>query len=330
MNPRVCRQCGVNIEQRPHRRGPKPLYCSASCRARHCDAHRPMLTKTCGHCGSAFQTRRAEAIYDTPACFRAAQRGSVRKRHPRPCLRCGEAFKPLVATGRRAQRYCSRACARPPRVARTCERCGEPFVPKGADRLRFCSRACAHAYQREHHLGVGWRPETIPPPRLCVECGASLPKGHWRTCSDGCMVARASRLSRDQNSAKKPLLERLCQECQRTFVPTYGDKHRSFCSNGCQRHAQHDRTSIRRARRLGVAWEPINRTKVFVRDGWRCQLCGARTLKTWRPKHPRSPELDHIIPLAKRGSHTYANVQLAHLRCNAAKRARPLGQLRLV
>ena len=31
------------------------------------------------------------------------------------------------------------------------------------------------------------------------------------------------------------------------------------------------------------------------------------------------PTLDHIIPLSKGGSHTWDNVQLAHMGCNAGK-----------
>lgn len=57
---------------------------------------------------------------------------------------------------------------------------------------------------------------------------------------------------------------------------------------------------------------PVNRELVAERDGWRCAICGKRvTRKTW--------SLDHIVPLARGGSHTYENVTLAHLRCNIAR-----------
>jgi 5-methylcytosine-specific restriction endonuclease McrA len=35
---------------------------------------------------------------------------------------------------------------------------------------------------------------------------------------------------------------------------------------------------------------------------------------------PDAPTVDHIIPLAKGGTHTWDNVQLAHWSCNSDKR----------
>jgi 5-methylcytosine-specific restriction endonuclease McrA len=34
---------------------------------------------------------------------------------------------------------------------------------------------------------------------------------------------------------------------------------------------------------------------------------------------PTAPTVDHIIPLARGGSHTWDNVQLAHHLCNSLK-----------
>jgi 5-methylcytosine-specific restriction endonuclease McrA len=43
----------------------------------------------------------------------------------------------------------------------------------------------------------------------------------------------------------------------------------------------------------------------------------------------RAPELDHILPLAAGGDHTFDNVACACRKCNQAKGALPLGQIRL-
>ncbi|MBQ3979964.1 MAG: HNH endonuclease, partial [Lachnospiraceae bacterium] len=53
-----------------------------------------------------------------------------------------------------------------------------------------------------------------------------------------------------------------------------------------------------------------------------CQICGK--LIDWNAisgKHIRRmyPTVDHIIPLSRGGSHTWDNVQLAHMMCNAGK-----------
>lgn len=147
------------------------------------------------------------------------------------------------------------------------------------------------------------------------------------------------RKTRDYYSVKKQLVERRCRQCRRAFTPEYGDKRRSFCADTCL-HRHHKRAHKRRygttyrkkARVLGVAYEPVNKLKVFARDRWRCQLCTVRTPKRLIGTiDPRAPELDHIIPMnpTTRGSHTYANVQLACRGCNGLKADRPLGQLRI-
>lgn len=54
-----------------------------------------------------------------------------------------------------------------------------------------------------------------------------------------------------------------------------------------------------------------------------CQICGKRVDNTDIEKgHIKRlyPTIDHIIPLSKGGTHTWGNVQLAHMKCNAGKR----------
>jgi 5-methylcytosine-specific restriction endonuclease McrA len=43
-----------------------------------------------------------------------------------------------------------------------------------------------------------------------------------------------------------------------------------------------------------------------------------------------APELDHIVPLACGGAHTYQNTQCTCRECNGRKGATILGQLRLL
>lgn len=78
----------------------------------------------------------------------------------------------------------------------------------------------------------------------------------------------------------------------------------------------------RRTLKLKVPYEVINDKRVFLRDGWICQICYKRVDK--RLKHPdgMSASLDHIVPVSQSGSHIYSNVQLAHLTCNLSKGAR--------
>lgn len=70
---------------------------------------------------------------------------------------------------------------------------------------------------------------------------------------------------------------------------------------------------VRRKRaQAGTQVVPVNRELVAQRDGWCCGICGKRvTRATW--------SLDHIVPLSRGGSHTYANIVLAHRSCNSRR-----------
>ena len=82
----------------------------------------------------------------------------------------------------------------------------------------------------------------------------------------------------------------------------------------------------RRARRLDVDADLIDRGTVFARDGNACQLCGDPMEMAQKTPRPLAPTLDHILALSKGGTHTLANVQSAHFHCNVSKgnRSAPL------
>jgi 5-methylcytosine-specific restriction endonuclease McrA len=62
--------------------------------------------------------------------------------------------------------------------------------------------------------------------------------------------------------------------------------------------------------------ESVDPRVVFKRDNGICGICKERVEMSSRW------EVDHIIPISKGGLHSYANVQLAHRKCNRAKGAR--------
>lgn len=126
-------------------------------------------------------------------------------------------------------------------------------------------------------------------------------------------------------------MARSCRECSAVFTPAYGDKRKAFCSDTCgRRSVKRIRRSAERARLRRVKVENVNPITVFDRDRWRCMLCGVKTPRTLRGTYePNAPELDHIVPLAAGGEHSYRNTQCACRSCNAAKGDRPKGQQRL-
>lgn len=86
----------------------------------------------------------------------------------------------------------------------------------------------------------------------------------------------------------------------------------------------------RRSAKRGAVVVAYDRAEIFERDRWRCQLCGKRVDRRLTYPALLSASIDHILPLAAGGDDAPWNVQLAHLRCNSTKGARPADdQLRL-
>lgn len=71
----------------------------------------------------------------------------------------------------------------------------------------------------------------------------------------------------------------------------------------------------RRARLREAAVERVDLTAVWERDEGVCGICG-------EPADSLDWHLDHVIPIARGGEHSMANVQVAHPICNRRKGAR--------
>lgn len=60
------------------------------------------------------------------------------------------------------------------------------------------------------------------------------------------------------------------------------------------------------------------------RDGWTCHLCGEPVKRPPWSSELDDATIDHLIPVSKGGSHTWANVALAHFMCNTLRGAKDL------
>ena len=81
-------------------------------------------------------------------------------------------------------------------------------------------------------------------------------------------------------------------------------------------------TTNRRIREKRLFLERVSRRKVYERDAGRCHICGKKAPKTWH--------LDHLIPLAAGGEHSYKNVAVSCPKCNRKKHTKRCAQLRLL
>lgn len=216
-----------------------------------------------------------------------ADRHQRRKRKPtgRYCLGCG------CELSFQAKKYCRRCVADPGvfigRIQeRPCVVCGTVFRPKVDDRI-CCGEACGKRYGAWLNA-TGFDKNTVG---LCEICGEEF---HPRITQP------------DQRTCGREK----CQQRLDTVNKTVTGKRR-------------DVNARRRAIIAGTNADSIDVMAVFERDAWICQICGHAVDSLLPHPHPFSKSLDHIVPLAAGGGHTWGNVQLAHLSCNIRKGDRP-------
>lgn len=203
--------------------------------------------------------------------------------------------------------------------AKVCLGCGQATTrtsPKGDGPFPdYCSSDCKRAVRNSRARQM--RRQRRDTPRPCYVCGISfVSPGHLRKKCDACSLKQFTHLG-------------ICPVCDEVFL---GRQDQASCSKSC---ASILKATVRqptvwappkghghraRALRFGGEIGRVDRLVVFDRDGWLCGLCACPINRALQWPDPGSVSLDHIVPLARGGGHTYLNVQAAHLLCNIRKR----------
>lgn len=205
---------------------------------------------------------------------------------------------------------------------RVCDWCGSTFRvnERGDRRKRFCCAECRSEFYNEARRSATEkrRLETV---LLCKQCGDEF-------CSEGTLARRycssycSAKWDREHRSG--------CCSAEGCYRPVCA---RGFCSMHYKRRLRElgrmkpepwdERRKANWKKRLAAKKateiETVVYLEVFERDGWTCGICSDPVDPELKWPDPMSVSLDHVVPLAKGGSHTYANVQCAHLRCNLQK-----------
>lgn len=299
----TCARCG---EQSPVAGdGPIPIYCGTACRS----AANKIQAKADGR-SVEWERRRLERL----AASQEA-RNQARLATARPCP------------------YCAAPMTNPRRV-----QCGAPDCKRQFRNER--QAAFQNKHKAEH--GVYYSKRYDKPkqfPIVCAHCGidAIVTKATATYCSHACWQDTNRKAHQAQHAqvelAWRPILRRprtalavplrpvrqrwysgRCLMCSSWFIADSPVDR--YCSSRCGRRASKDR---RRALERAAFVEHVSRTEVYERDRWTCQLCREAVLRDEVVPHPQAPTLDHVIALAKGGTHELANVQLAHFYCNTIK-----------
>ncbi len=123
----------------------------------------------------------------------------------------------------------------------------------------------------------------------------------------------------------KQIVFSICENCGELFIG-----NTKYCGKICStKHHQREKSRLRleRAKENGYVDYSISLDKLIKRDNNICYICNRECNildYTYRGNifvaGNYYPSIDHVIPLAKGGTHEWNNVKLAHRICNSLKR----------
>lgn len=300
----VCPHCAQSFTSE-RTTGRPPKYCSTSCRT-----------------AASYQRAKADGRCDQWVVARRAKRQPAR--HHRVCVMCNAEFE-----GRANAKYCSKLCIykaererqaaigyrrRPDVVAK---RKAYGRVHRQRAKVTATCVVCGGEWQ------ANWKAKTQPVSHcspLCVSIGRY---GERLSLVPDTHPSRSTEVPADHPARRKPQATRFmsgrCPHCGDWYLAdrlAFSRHTDRTCSNRCAKRMANVR---RRAAERDAFVSPVNRFEIFERDGWMCMLCGDPIERDEVSPHPLSPSIDHVIPLARGGTHEPGNVQAAHLLCNSLK-----------
>jgi len=136
---------------------------------------------------------------------------------------------------------------------------------------------------------------------------------------------------------------RKCKQCEREYSTTKNIE--GFCCIQCSKRYSNNLHELRRRHRLrenGKIDYSITLDKLIKRDKGKCRICGEKVdvdaysinVDGVFVANSKYPSIDHINPVSKGGTHSWDNIQLAHMHCNTTKSNKPFyeneeGQIRM-
>lgn len=204
---------------------------------------------------------------------------------------------------------------------------GKPCKRGHIDKRFVSSTQCKTcSYERVLNIYHGRMPSITG--RVCARCGVLIPEGRTRKaryCSLLCRtLVRRGKYTEDERRWKRENRDRIRVRTRERYASNEQSRQRTLeraresrirCVDRVRREKRKS-AQVRRARKKAVFVEVVDPMVVFQRDKGICGICMKHVdiNSKWH--------IDHVIPIARGGVHSYANVQLAHALCNLSKHAK--------
>lgn len=289
---------------------------------------KPLKPVACTVCGCRISRMgRNKPRFCSKACQRIGGKKPNRRLAPileRQCQWCEKWFQ----TRNQCRRFCSRSCGvlnrhgggRPLQV---CQHCGKQYKPKAYNRLTFCSRECCYK-NRKKSAGTYYRSAIADGMliwasrwKVCKQCRCAF-YGRGNICSEVCRSA--SQLSKYYQDVPREYTA-VCVRCGVVFKGRRPGRARQCksCRQSSEKMCNRNCKHRRKARIKGNMVGKVSIRQVFERDGWRCYLCNKALSQDVKVPNDDAPTIDHVIPLAKGGSHSMENLRACCFKCNYTK-----------
>lgn len=195
----------------------------------------------------------------------------------------------------------------------------------------------------------GYTKKENPVKVRCVVCGGEFERTFHTLTTNRfvgcpyCIESKRNEIKQEQAREKQRRKEereqriqkRIEEEEQRRLMrvhscPVCGEitNRNKYCSSECSRKADNKRRDFNRRMKLSMAKVDTDITVegLYRRDKGICYLCGCQcNFEDYTILNGNFiagdwyPSVDHVIPLAKGGKHSWGNVKLAHRVCNSRK-----------
>lgn len=187
--------------------------------------------------------------------------------------------------------------------------------------VRVRCLVCGGEFEKTYHTITTKGNVTCP---LCVEYKREQRRKAKETERQQQRLERIQKAREREAEAERKRIERIhpCPVCG-----TVTDRPK-YCSKKCGQKVANQMGELRRRNLIQAAMvdKDITVEGLYRRDNGVCAICGKPcNLEDYVVRDGTKicgdwyPSIDHVIPLAKGGLHSWSNVQLAHRRCNWEK-----------
>ena len=331
---RTCRICGKQFKRIVGVTGNS--LCSDECRKKANALRFERKEKVCIVCGKNFKVDIKNGTHRdccSDECFykyklkcwaeKYIQQRDTAEYGEGKCAECGKTFQKRYGL----THFCSEECkAAYHSESMVCKNCGKHFAKRKNNNNIFCCIECFKEYQHKHKSEK--KKQAQHRTFKCERCGTVFECKHKRKYCDACRPAVEKEQRRALHLKNFISKKVACKYCGKIFE-TRPYKSKTFCCKECAAAYQKHQHNHNKDHRLDgkIIDNDITLLKLMRRDKRVCKLCGQPVDKNDFTiidgvfyAGEKYPSIDHIVPIAQGGMHSWNNVQLAHFKCNTLKR----------